>query len=62
LPPIAGLGAESGLGWAARRLGRFLGGVLLVRATKMVYVKKKRKSAAMLGPLAPNMVRALPGQ
>jgi hypothetical protein len=39
-----------------------LGGVLLVQATKMVYVKKKRKSAAMLGPLAPNMVRPLSGQ
>ena len=62
LPPIAGLASESGLGRAARRLGRMLGGVLLVQATKMVYVKKKRKSAARLGPLAPVMVRPLSGQ
>jgi hypothetical protein len=39
-----------------------LAGVLLVQATKMVYVKKKRKSAARLGPLAPVMVRPLSGQ
>lgn len=61
LPPIAGLAAESGLGWAARRLGRFLGGVLLVRATKMVYVKKKAKTAAVLGPLVPGMAGSLAG-